>query len=105
MKTCAGAGVSLAPYDSYFNEMGQALKNGYTSIANRNPEAERFVRRTTCDSRGRFTFRNLPVGKWLVGTSVRWGVPSANGIIPQGGWVFGSATTTLGHSPRVFLTQ
>jgi len=56
------------------------------------PEAVATRRSTTADAEGRFTFRDLPAGRWLILSQVYWEVPTSTlvGVTlrPTGGVVF-----------------
>lgn len=73
-RNCGGETILLAPYLPY--DIG--VINGFyfvnidTALKNAGPAA-RYWRESSCDSQGRFEFTNVPVGTWIVITTVRWG--------------------------------
>lgn len=93
--TCAGLGVVLTPETPWTRHRMSILYGSATAAAlpadevrARTPSAPNenyasFVRNTTCDSAGRFTFSGLPDGAWYVIAVAR----PAPGSPPGGGSV------------------
>jgi hypothetical protein len=81
VRTCAGLPVTLVPRSAYSQEVTMRAYPTRTVIANPDPAADEFIRRTTCDAQGNFVFRDLPAGEWYVG--VLWDVPQG----PQQGGI------------------
>lgn len=89
--TCAGTEVSLIPATSYADERMLTIygntDKGYRSIYRpistvNNVDYNKFQRKTTCDSQGKFHFAEVSFGTYYVVTGVKW---LAGGENPQGG--------------------
>ena len=105
VKTCAGYPVILVPYNRYFAEVTRAYVRGYSALTNKDPRAHGYARETRCDADGKFSFSNLPSGEWLVVAEVRWGIPDGDFVLPQGGVVYATETTSRASSEEVILTR
>jgi|JI8StandDraft_2_1071088.scaffolds.fasta_scaffold19885_4 hypothetical protein len=71
---CSGGVVQLAPASPYFREW-LAIRRGGARIANatsRTEEHRAALRQTQCDQQGRFSFSDLPAGKWIVITRISY---------------------------------
>ena len=69
---CSGGVVYLVPATPYFQEWIEVYRSG-ARLANPKTLHEahgKAVRRTQCDTTGRFAFSDLPQGKWLLVTRV-----------------------------------
>ncbi len=73
--TCAGGEVIVSP----------AVHDVTVNTATGGKLAPGLIRRTTCDSRGRFTFQGLPAGDWTVEASIRWVTSAKQGMRHLGG--------------------
>jgi hypothetical protein len=105
VKTCAGNEVSLVPDNSYTEEIHSALQTNRYGSAVYDPRYYQFRRTTTCDAEGRFSFSDLPSGKWFVNVLVQWGAPSSSGILPQGGYLSRHVETKDGTTEKLILTD
>ncbi|HEY4124928.1 MAG TPA: hypothetical protein VGM36_09965 [Rhizomicrobium sp.] len=85
VKTCAGAEVDLLPATAYNEEVVSAVRHAQLNMPTRSSGPDAFMRKATCDAQGNFTFENLPALKWIVWTTVRWGVPRQYSVDEQGG--------------------
>lgn len=71
---CSGGVVYLVPATPYFQEWIEVYRSG-ARIANPKALHEthgRAIRKTQCDATGRFTFSDLPLGKWLLVTRIAY---------------------------------
>ena len=71
---CSGGRVRLAPASPYFREWVRIIRRG-GNAANARQLAQAHknaIRTTQCNMQGRFTFENLPAGKWFVLTQVTY---------------------------------
>lgn len=84
--TAAGETVYLTPVTPFFTEVRQRNERGERSIID--PSIDKFTKSTIADAEGRFAFRDLHPGEYMVFTQVRWSVAGD----PQGGSVYASAT-------------
>lgn len=69
---CSGGVVYLVPATPYFQEWIEVYRSG-ARIANPKALHEahgKAIRKTQCDATGRFTFSDLPQGKWLLVTRI-----------------------------------
>lgn len=114
-RTCAGNGVILVPDSAYMRERIAFLYGNTSRAFNPNPRKVDFtpsppnvndyVRQTTCDAQGNFTFTGLPSGKYYVVTHVMWTVPVGRYTAePQGGALMQSVELGNGESERVILS-
>lgn len=73
-RNCGGETILLAPYLSYDINVinGFTFVDIDTALQKAGPAAP-YWRESSCDSQGRFEFTNVPVGTWIVITTVRWG--------------------------------
>jgi hypothetical protein len=81
--SCAAAGVILTPETPWVRRRMKILYNSENTAAlpagevrkrtppERSQDYSKYVRRTTCDAAGRFSFSGLPDGAWFVITVVR----------------------------------
>jgi hypothetical protein len=71
--TCAGQQVFLIPAIAYNRAMIAALRAGQNPVPGPNVgSSESYWKRSVCDARGRFRFRNVPAAAWYVSIAVRW---------------------------------
>jgi hypothetical protein len=71
---CSGGVVYLVPATPYFQEWVEVYHSG-ARIANPKGLLEshgKAIRKTQCDATGRFTFSDLPKGKWLLVTRIAY---------------------------------
>jgi hypothetical protein len=105
--TCAGSEVFLMPKMRFTDQLIVAVRSGKTvvpikSIALKYPLA---LRKTACDAQGNFSFDDLAVGDWFVGTDVTWGVPSRYTVQRQGGGLGTYIKVKAGRETKVLLTD
>lgn len=80
--TCAGQQVFLIPAIAYNRATIAALRAGRQPVAGPNVgSSASHWRRSTCDARGRFRFRNVPAAAWYVSIAVRWKEPPHDGAV------------------------
>jgi putative hemolysin len=106
VKTCAGNDVVMVPENAYTRELLTAARAGKDSRGSWDARYQHFRRTTICDAQGGFTFREIPPGPWLVGTTVQWEAPGTSYIANmQGGWLSQSVTTREGETKEIILTD
>ena len=98
---CTGQPVLLFPRTSSFERVVELARMKARPVMpeTADPRFDAITRRTTCDTEGNFTFRNLPRAKWYVFTQVRW---SAGDTGLDGAELIGEADTSAGPA-RVVL--
>lgn len=98
----AGNNVVLFPATRYGNQRYdfQVLR-GMPADSAEDPRYIQFVRSTMTDADGRFTFNNVPPGKYYVISSVTW---EASGYV-QGGAVHSPVNITNDVITEVFLAR
>lgn len=101
IKTCAGEAVFLLPSNKYDIEVITSW--GFTaSIAmSQAGPAAKYWKETACDSQGKFSFEDLPLGEWIVVTDITW---LASNRQKQGG-LMGKKVTVRGKKNKVMLTS
>jgi len=102
VKTCAGNPVYLIPSTPYNDEV--VVHSQLGSITNRDPQATQFTRSGICDVSGKFSFEKVPARRWYIVATVKWGVPTENGINAQGGEVMKVVDLKSGQN-QVILTD
>jgi hypothetical protein len=105
--TCAGATISLLPAAGYNLEAMQSFGMGKGYPENYNKSAMRFVRKTTCDSAGHFTFQSLPANNWIIMTHLSWQETRpllAFTKADEGGTLFQEALLAPGDN-KIFLSN
>ena len=107
VKIGAGNEVTLDPLTAYSYEWW-SVAGRYWVRRNILPSVPRFheIRRAAIsDGEGRFVFRDLPDGDYIVRTWVTWEVPQLNYVDnTQGGLVWAAASVRNGGSADVVLT-
>ena len=96
--TCAGNRVLLLPGTFYFQEMIGHITAGSEPLPPEtpHPSLKGMIRRTQCDAEGKFSFSELPAGRWFVLTQV-------NGA--QTTVLIGEVTVLNGTTVPVLLTD
>ena len=92
VKTCAGETVTLSPVTSYsaqfFNMEVLGKREAHQRLS---PDVDSrihsYLKQTTADASGKFTFYDVPAGDYYLYTLVRWEAPTARGHSQQGGWL------------------
>lgn len=106
VKTCAGNSVALVPENAYTLELMTAAKAGKDSRASWDSRYHAYRRTAICDAQGRFVFKDLPAGHWLLGTTVMWEAPSTSYLVNmQGGGLSQSITLRDGEAKETILTD
>jgi hypothetical protein len=101
---CTGQPVLLFPHTRSFERVVELarMKAHPVMPETTDPRFNTITRRTTCDTEGDFTFKNLPRAKWYVFTRVRW---SAGDAGVEGADLIGEADTSVGSSRIVLDDQ
>lgn len=107
VKTCAGNAVRLLPVSPYTSEIYTAARGRLSDggWSNRDPGLSRYVKRSTCDAQGYFSFKNLPAGEWFLQTSVLWEAPTpaGSGLMRQGGALLDTTVTKPGEQTELIM--
>lgn len=105
---CSGEVVYLVPDTPYFREWVEIYRSGNT-IENApalNAQHKGAVRKTQCNMQGKFTFENLPAGKWLVATRVTYDSEATISILPMYDYTFlTEVETKAGETTSVILSN
>lgn len=98
VKTCAGEKVLLAPNTDYDVQVitGWQFLRTDRALQLAGPAAK-YWKETDCDSQGKFTFDDLPAGKWIIITTVKF--------LNQGGLVAKKVTTTDNKKAKVIISN
>ncbi|AHG83073.1 Lipoprotein [Bibersteinia trehalosi USDA-ARS-USMARC-189] len=110
--TCAGEEVVLVPYTDYANEKmsliyGNTEKGFHNSkstqykLSGEDPEYRKFVKFTTCDAQGKFSFNNLADGTFFITTKVQWSVHYQNS---EGGYLMQKVSLKKGENKDIVLS-
>lgn len=73
VRNCSGESVFLAPDTPFDINVITAFLFHVDLAMKKAGEAAPYWRESSCDSQGKFTFEDIPAGKWIVITVVRWG--------------------------------
>lgn len=105
---CSGEVVYLAPDTPYFREWVEIYRSGKT-IENAqalNDQHKAAIRKTQCNMKGKFTFENLPAGKWLLVTRVTYDSEAMWSVLPMYDYTFVTyAETKAGETTPVILSN
>jgi len=104
VKTAAGSPVLLNPVTSYskFAYENRFAPGGLTPI---DPRLNDYLRKTTADASGRFSFKNIPAGYYFVTTSVTWEAPTGAGLVRQGGILWKQVEVGNDEVEEIIITQ
>lgn len=84
VKVAAGQPVTLNPVTSYSLHWCKNVPYN----ASPDPRQNKYLRITTADASGSFSFAGLPAGEYFIVTNVTWEAPGYGGALtPQGGMV------------------
>ncbi|MBL6938283.1 MAG: hypothetical protein ISS15_06765 [Alphaproteobacteria bacterium] len=113
-KTCAGYPVYLAPGNA-FDQDAVANLGLLSAVDLAAGPALRYWRKTACDAQGRFVFRHVPAGNWIVITSIVYEISAPNFSNPtfanlqataqEGGLLMRSIEATNGPNDVVLTTD
>jgi hypothetical protein len=85
VKVAAGNEITLNPVTSYSE---QWFMTGYVEkkpLTEHDPRYEEYIMTTIADGDGRFTFQNVPPGRYYLTTAIVWEVPSYGAYPSQTG--------------------
>jgi hypothetical protein len=110
VKRGAGRSVTLDPATSYTRAWYDQIGLDRDRFGEMPSDSLfRSIRRTTtADADGKFSFRNLPPGTYLVRTTVTWEVPTGSAYLPtevQGGVVSVLAVVKGGETSELILNS
>lgn len=104
IKNCAGAAVLLVPATEYDLAIIKSITFSMDRALKKAGPAARYWREAQCDSQGRFSFEDLPVGEWIVLTDVTFAVVDQNrvlGNLTSGGGLAGKGVTGVNQASTV----
>lgn len=104
---CSGGVVYLVPATPYFQEWLEVYRSG-AQLANAKALHEahgKAVRKTQCDSTGRFTFENLPAAKWLLVTRIAYDTRYARRPEHDDSTLATSVETKAGETAQAILSN
>jgi hypothetical protein len=105
---CSGEVVYLVPDTPYFREWVEIYRSGNTieNASALNEKHRGAIRKTQCNMQGKFTFANLPAGKWLVATRVTYDSEATISILPMYDYTFlTEVETKAGETTPVILSN
>ena len=111
VKYAAGNAVTLIPAGTYARERMNAIYGGGRCAARKpdfgrtDPAYEQYMRRTTADGEGRFSFNGLAAGPYYVVTFVAWGAPTGYGVSVQGCSLVELVDLAVGQRADIILTS
>lgn len=107
VKVAAGNEVLLNPVTSYSEEWYQKSYRPNLPMEPADPRMDRYIKYTTADASGRFTFRNVPAGDYFVTTQVIWEAPVGyrGAMLPQGGVITKRVTVDEGENVEVIISR
>jgi len=104
VKYGAGSRVYLMPVTDYSRRLEAANARG-ARVPDYDPRVEQFSRIVQADGEGRFTFKKVAAGNYLVGGQVMWYRPSGFGPLPEGGFIMKEVTVAEGQEATVMVTR
>ncbi len=105
VKYGAGNQVNLYPYTSYVQEVLSMKKRPNYRIKNEDTRWMQYAKTTIADGQGKFEFKNIPAGNYLLECSLTWQVASQYGLQTTGGLISKQVTVGNGDSVSVMLTE
>ena len=102
--SCAGTTAAIFPDTAFFREMADILgRGGKPDVsAQARPSRDRStIRNAVCDAQGNFAIEQVPAGRWLLISDVRWSA----GRSPQGGMLMRPIEVKDGAANRFLLTD
>lgn len=107
--TCAGGTVHLIPGTDYAKQRihmlyGASEARGYSLAPTISPDVPAYytnIRKTQCDSQGRFEFDRVADGEFIVQATVSWTVGNNN----QGASLIKRVTTDSGKTINIIMAQ
>jgi hypothetical protein len=108
VKTGAGNTIYLEPVTSY-STFGYVHKDYRGRLSPVAPELEQYKRSVVADATGRFTFKDVPEGKYYLSGKVSWEVPQfsqyGSYMSTQGGDIWKTIIVKNGQQLEVMLTE
>jgi len=104
---CSGGVVYLVPATPYFQEWLEVYRSG-AQLANAKALHEahgKAVRKTQCDSTGRFTFEDLPAARWLLVTRIDYDSRYARRSEHDDSTLATSVETRAGETAKAILSN
>lgn len=105
VKTAAGEEVLLNPVTSYSKQWYNVSYLGGRALTEPDPRYAQHIRKTVADGDGRFTFSNVPAGRYYVVARVVWEAPTGYGLAAQGGYVAKEISLEGGETVDVIVTR
>jgi hypothetical protein len=103
----AGEKVYLAPATDYYliRIKSFQLEDLGGTVSGKDLNESKYMKTTTSDADGKFSFVDLPNGKYVVGTKVVWHVPGEYGSERQGGFILKTVELSGGKAANVIINQ
>ncbi len=103
----AGERVLLNPVTTYSNQWYSLSYIGHNQLEPPDPRINKYIRSTTADPQGKFTFRNVPPGDYYIITVISWQLPAASkeAAASQGARLCKKITVKNGEEIKVTLSQ
>jgi hypothetical protein len=105
VKYGAGNQIMLLPYNDYVKEVKTLKTARHIQLANEDLRWQDYSKSTISDAQGKFEFKNIPAGEYLLETEITWGVPSQFGLQQTGGVVRKPFKITDGEVANIMLTE
>ena len=104
VKVGAGNPVYLNPVTSY-STFAWTHHKEVQGMTEPDPRIHKYMRTTTADGSGRFSFKDVPAGRYYVTGLVSWEAPQAGRLVRQGGTIWKEITIKDGEAIEVMVTQ
>jgi hypothetical protein len=75
------------------------------TVSGKDPNEVKYMRTTTSDADGKFSFSDVPDGKYVVGTKVVWHVPGRYGSDRQGGFISNTVEVSGGKAADIIINE
>lgn len=107
VKTAAGEDVMLNPVTSYSQQWAEVAYLGGRDLTAADSRYAQYVRTTTANAEGRFTFTDVPPGDYYLTATVVWDAPTGyqGALRRQGGLVSQRITVKDGDKLDIVLTR
>lgn len=107
VKTAAGTPVVLNPVTSYSRDWFKKVRIEHQTIEAADPKQQPYLRQKIADAAGKFTFDNVPAGRYYVVTAVQWEAPTGYraSLETQGGMLVEEVEVSDGKTVEIVMTR
>ena len=105
VKFGAGNQITLYPYTSYVQEVLSMKKRPNYKIKNEDTRWMQYIKTTIADAQGKFEFKNIPAGNYLIECGIFWQVPGQYGLQTTGDIVSKQVSVGNNDSINIMLTE